>query len=91
MPERIEKLRALLDELEHELHGVESLDDESRSMLKEAAAEIETALQAEDVSEIEHQTLSDRLNDAVSEFESSHPTIYAVVNRMVDVLGQMGI
>ena len=60
-------------------------------MLREAAADIETALQSEDVGTIEHQTLSARLNDAVSEFESSHPTLYAVVNRMVDVLGQMGI
>ena len=91
MPQRIEKLRTLLSELEQELHEVESLDDESRLMLREAAEEIETALQAEDVATIEHHTLSARLNDAVSEFESSHPTLYAVVNRMVDVLGQMGI
>jgi len=91
MPERIEKLRTLLDELEQELHGVESLDDELRTMLREAAEEIQTALQAEDVTSMEHQTLSARLNDAVSEFVSSHPTLYAVVNRMVDVLGQMGI
>lgn len=91
MPERIEKLRTLLDELEQELHGVETLDEESRSLLKEAADEIQTALEAENVTEIEHDSLTARLNDAVSEFESSHPTIYAVVNRMVDVLGQMGI
>ena len=40
MPEKIQKLRTLVDELEQELQGVESLDDESRSMLKEAADEI---------------------------------------------------
>jgi hypothetical protein len=91
MPEKIQKLRILVDELEQELQGVESLDDESRSMLKEAADEIQTALQKEDVEGIEHQTMSARLNDVVAEFETSHPTLYAVVNRMVDVLGQMGI
>ncbi len=91
MPHRIEKLKTLLTELDQELQDVESLDEESRAMLKEAATEIQTALQAENVTEIEHESLSARLDDAVSEFESSHPTIYAVVNRMVDVLGQMGI
>lgn len=91
MPERIKKLRGLLDELEQELHGVESLDNEARELLKEAAAEIHTALQTDKIDEIPDQSLSARLDDAVSEFESSHPTIYAVVNRMVDVLGQMGI
>lgn len=91
MPERIQELRRLLDELEEELHGIESLDDKSRLMLKEAAEEIQVALQKEDVASIEHQTMSAGLTDAISEFKSSHPTLYAVVNRMVDVLGQMGI
>jgi hypothetical protein len=91
MSEKIQKLRILVDELEQELHGVESLDNESRSMLKEATDEIQAALQKEDVEALEHQTMSARLNDVVSEFETSHPTLYAVVNRMVDVLGQMGI
>jgi len=90
MSERIEKLRTLLDELEQELHGVEELDDETRSMLQEAAGEIQTALQEEDAN-LEHQTMSERLGDAVAEFESSHPTLHAVVTRIVDVLGQMGI
>ena len=91
MPERIQELRRLLDELEEELRGIESLDDKSRLMLQEAAEEIQAALQKEDVASIEHQTMSAGLNDIISEFKSSHPTLYAVVNRMVDVLGQMGI
>ena len=91
MPERIQELRRLLDELEEELHGIESLDDKSRMMLKETAKEIQAALQKEDVTSMEHQTMSAGLNDVISEFKSSHPTLYAVVNRMVDVLGQMGI
>jgi hypothetical protein len=91
MPQRIQELRRLLDELEEELHGIESLDDKSRMMLKETAKEIQAALQKEDVTSMEHQTMSAGLNDVISEFKSSHPTLYAVVNRMVDVLGQMGI
>ncbi|HUS38862.1 MAG TPA: DUF4404 family protein [Pirellulales bacterium] len=91
MPERIEKLRTLLDELEQELHDVDSLDDESRTMLKDAAEEIQAALQEENAANLEHQTISQKLGETVSEFESSHPTLHAVVGRIVDVLGQMGI
>ena len=91
MPERIQKLKALLEELQQELQDGEPLDEEARSKLKQTADEIQEALRQENVSDMEHQTLSDGLSDAVSEFESSHPTLYAVVNRMVDVLGQMGI
>jgi hypothetical protein len=91
MPERIEKLRTLLDELEQELHSVESLDDESRSMLKETAEEIQGALREDDTTTLEPQTMSNKLGDAVTDFETSHPTLHAVVSRIVDVLGQMGI
>lgn len=91
MPERIQELRRLVDELEQELHGIESLDDKSRLVLKEAAEEIQAALHKDDVDSIEHETMSAGLNEMVSEFKSSHPTLYAVVNRMIDVLGQMGI
>jgi len=91
MPERIAKLRTLLEELDQELHSVDSLDDESRRLLQEMAGEIQAALQAESIHDMEHESMSSSLTDSVSEFKSSHPTLYAVVHRMVDVLGQMGI
>jgi len=91
MPERIQELRRLVDELEEELHGIDSLDEKSRLVLREAAEEIQAALHKDDVDGIEHATMTEGLNDMVSEFKSSHPTLYAVVNRMIDVLGQMGI
>lgn len=91
MPERVEKLRLLLDELENELHSLESLDDQSREMLRETAGEIQAALQGEDAGRLQHQPLSDKLSETVAEFESSHPTLHAVVHRIIYVLGQMGI
>ena len=33
----------------------------------------------------------DRLQDAAGEFETSHPTLFGIVTRMVDALGQIGI
>lgn len=90
MPERINKLRQTVAELEAELDELSELDDDTRAMLEEAVSEIQEALhqQPED---IPHQTLSQRLRDATEGFEASHPTLFGIVNRTVDALAQMGI
>ena len=91
MPERKEKLRETLNELEAELQSLESLDPETRAMLAEAATEIQAALHKEDGDDLEHHSLTERLRDAVQEFEADHPTLAGVLNRVIDALGQMGI
>ena len=90
MPERIEKLRARVAELEAELASLPEIDDEAREVLTEAVTEIQTALQ-KSPGDIEHHTLTERLRDAAKEFESSHPTLFGVVSRTIDALAQMGI
>ncbi|MCA9205890.1 MAG: DUF4404 family protein, partial [Planctomycetales bacterium] len=35
--------------------------------------------------------LTERLTETVESIEASHPTLAAVVNRMADALGQLGI
>jgi polyhydroxyalkanoate synthesis regulator phasin len=90
MPERINKLRATVTELEAELAGLSEVDDETRAVLEEAVREIQDALH-EQPETLEHQTLSDRLRDAAKDFEASHPTLYGVVTRTIDALAQMGI
>ena len=90
MPERIEKLKATISELESELESLESIDPETRDVLEEAMQDIQTALD-KDVDQLEHDSLATRLKEAAEEFESSHPTLFGVVTRMIDTLGQMGI
>ena len=91
MPERLEKLRTALNELERELAGLDELDSRTRSMLEEARHEIETALYKQDPAQIEHVSLVDRLETAAQTFQVSHPTLAGVVQRMIDALGQLGI
>ncbi len=91
MPERLEKLRTTLHELEAELESLDSLDTESRALLEEAAAEIHAALREKDPQQLEPTSLTDRLRTAVQDFEADHPTLAGVVNRIADALGQMGI
>jgi len=92
MPERLEKLKATLTELEAELENVGEIDDATRERLEHARGEIQEKLNGE-TPPAEWQTNSfiDNLRDAEQEFAISHPTTAGVVRRLIDLLGQMGI
>ena len=91
MPDRAEKLRLTLAELEAELRDIDSLDDDTRSLLSEAAKEISGVLVRGTQQTTAHHTLSARLIGSVETFETAHPTLAGIVQRLVDGLGQMGI
>ncbi len=91
MPDRIEKLRQAVTELEEQLHSGQPLDQATRQLLQEAATEIQTALNQEDPTRMERQSIADRLRKAVQSFEADHPNLAVIVNRTIDILAQMGI
>ncbi len=91
MPERLQKLKATIQDLETELESLTAIDADTREMLEEAVAEIHTALRKEDPQHLEPHSLAERLKTAAEQFESSHPTLFGVVSRTIDILGQMGI
>lgn len=91
MPERLQRLRAAIHELEQELQSLEALDDSSRQTLEEAVADIQTALREEDPSELDHASVRSRLDESLQDFEVSHPTLAGLLSKVVDMLGQMGI
>lgn len=91
MPERMEKLKAVVAELEQELRSLETLDDETCEVLEAACREIQAALNPDEPGELETESLVGRLNDATHEFEGSHPTLTGIISRLIDGLGQMGI
>jgi hypothetical protein len=90
MPDRLEKLRATLHELEAELRDIDSLDDETRKELAEAALEITRALARGERSE-QTDEVAGSLKDRLEEFEASHPQLALIVGRLIDGLGQLGI
>ncbi|QDU97269.1 DUF4404 family protein [Lignipirellula cremea] len=92
MPERLDRLREALRDLELELSQLDLRDEEARQLLTDAKTEIETSLAAaKQPADIESHTFSDRLTDAEVQFAVTHPNLAAVVRRLIDVLGQMGI
>ena len=90
MPDRIEKLKTTLRELEAELASIDSLDEETRAALEAAMEEIGQRLRKRDY-HAQADSLTARLQDAAGEFETSHPTLFGIVTRTIDALGQMGI
>ena len=91
MPERIEKLRHMVKELEAELDSLERVDDESRQFLEDALEDLRAALKEKDTASLRSESLSQRLRTAEEYFQVSHPTISGLVLRMIDALGQIGI
>lgn len=90
MADRLDKLRATLSELEHELREMDSLDDTTREQLASAAAEIAASLRRGKRSE-ETLRAEDSLQGRLTDFEASHPQLAIIVGRLLDGLAQLGI
>ena len=91
MSEQHEKLAATVKELENELHSLDTVDDETRTLLDEALQEIHVVLNADGEAGSSSQTITDRLHHAAQEFESTHPTVAGAIARLIDGLVQIGI
>ena len=101
MPDRIERLRTTLAELEAELRELPAVDTETRAVLEEAVAEITTVLQRTASASPKSQMLDEDLDDdtpvesrwreAVADFEVSHPQIAGLLQRVINTLAQIGI
>jgi len=88
MAERDDRLRTLLAEVVAEVRTIQTADDATRRRLEEAATEIIQALHRV---ETDGGGDGESLRNRLVEFEASHPNLAAVVNRLIDMLGQMGI
>lgn len=91
MPEKLEKLRTAVEELERELHSLGEIDPETRRLLEEARLEIQDALAREEPESLANGPLGSRLERVARRFEASHPTLAGVLERLVNGLAQLGI
>lgn len=87
------KLRELLGQLQDELEQAEEVGPESRHLLREVMDDIETALErsAAGESPAADESVKGRLDQAVVEFESSHPQLSFTLERLMESLSNMGI
>ena len=91
MPEPVERLRAVIQELENELNALESLDEETRSALEGTVGEIQATLQRSGPTPVDGGAIQNRLQESLQQFEASHPALASMQSRVIDTLGQIGI
>jgi hypothetical protein len=91
MPEQVEKVKALVKELEAELAASDLSDAQSRQSLAETLRDLRAALDRVDSEPIASDSLAARLSAAEADFQVSHPTLAGLLVRMIDALGQLGI
>lgn len=85
-----DRLRTLLAELVVELQSARSLDETTRQQLAEAASAMIAALHRDETPS-EGAADAGSLKQRIIELEASHPNLAAVMNRLIDMLAQMGI
>lgn len=83
-----EKLRATLRELHDELKMTPALDDEARSLLQGAAADIDRLLHTDEQAAASHVGT---LTDLATRFERDHPTLAAAIRQVADALANVGL
>ncbi len=92
MPERIEKLKAIVKELEAELESLDTVDAQAQEILEAALEDLREALGKTDTAAIDSaDSLIERFRSAEDGFQVSHPTLSGLVLRMINALGQLGI
>ncbi|MDH3545507.1 MAG: DUF4404 family protein [Gammaproteobacteria bacterium] len=80
-----ERIRALLAELNKELHKPGDFDPETRALLLELNEEIERV--AGDYSD----SALDRAKQLESRFAASHPVAERLARELADIIGKMGV
>jgi Domain of unknown function (DUF4404) len=87
-----QQLRKRLEELHAELEQTQAVDEDTRRTLADIDGHIQTLLAGPDRDfTTRHHSLSARLRDSLTAFESSHPNLVPTVERVLDAFNEMGI
>jgi chromosome segregation ATPase len=83
-------LQQKLNDLHAEIERVQDVDDEARQMLTHLQQDIENLLEGSSDAEA-HQSLIERLNEAINQFEVTHPDMTKSMGQLLDLLARLGI
>ena len=89
-----DKLNQLLTELHEELGSADTVDASSKELLRQAVDDINQAVGAvvqDDITVPAPHPVREQLEKSAVDFEADHPRLAAILSRIVDTLGQMGI
>jgi len=86
-----EQLHGQLEQLHAELQRTEAGDKQQREHLQTLASDIQALLAREENQPHHYHSLGERLNEAVSGLEASHPQITLLMRQAIDSLAYLGI
>lgn len=86
------KLREQLEQLQAEIRQSRSVDEEGKAMLRDLDADIHDLLARSEGEAVDVQpTTVDRLQDSLTYFEVSHPSLTALIAKLLETLSNAGI
>lgn len=87
-----QRLRETLAELHNSLGDVDRLDEETRQLMRTVVDDLQRLVQSEgQVSSDEVQPVSSNLQELLLKFETEHPQLTGIVNRIAETLANLGI
>jgi hypothetical protein len=78
-----------LNSLREQVAGLDTADEESRGKLNALIADIELRIESGEVGD--EDNLVSQVEQSIARFETSHPTLTAVLNNIMVSLGNMGV
>jgi hypothetical protein len=83
-------LQQKLTDLHAEIEQAQDVDDDARQMLTHLQQDIQNLLERSSDAEA-HQSLVERLDEAIKQFEVTHPEMTESMGQLLDLLARMGI
>jgi hypothetical protein len=86
------KLRQQLEQLQAEIRQSRSVDEEGKALLRDLNADIHDLLARSGGETVDVQPSTvDKLQDSLTYFEVSHPTLTALISKLLETLSNAGI
>ena len=86
------KLREQLEQLQVEIRQSRSVDEEGKALLRDLDADIHDLLARSEGEAVDVQPSTvDRLQDLLTYFEVSHPSLTALISKLLETLSNAGI
>lgn len=85
-----QKIKNLLEQLRTEMESVDKVDEAGLAILRELDGDIDKLIARSD-DDVSDQSIAERLDEAVSKFEVTHPTLTAMLSEISKVLSNAGI
>ena len=86
-----DRLRSIISKLNRELDSADSVDEQTRTFLRELVVDVEKLAGDADAEGIESDTTAGQLENAALRFESEHPKLSMAIGEVIDALGKLGI